>query len=48
MGVLRRLCSAAGVALRARGAGVTLMADGGVRGVSVASDSASAQLEDLQ
>jgi hypothetical protein len=43
-----RLCRAAGKALRARGAGLTVMAEGGLRGVSAASDESAEALEELQ
>jgi GAF domain-containing protein len=45
---MRRLCGAAGRALAASGAGLTVMADGGLRGVSAASDPATEGLEELQ
>ncbi|WP_308167923.1 GAF and ANTAR domain-containing protein [Catellatospora tritici] len=45
---LRRLCSAAVRALSARGAGVTIMAGNGMRGMTAASDSATERLEELQ
>ncbi len=48
VGGMRRLCGAAGRALAASGAGLTVMADGGVRGVSAASDHATERLEELQ
>lgn len=47
-GGMRRLCGAAGRALSASGAGLTVMADGGLRGVSAASDQATERLEELQ
>jgi hypothetical protein len=45
---MRRLCAAAGRALSASGAGLTVMADGGLRGVTAASDPATERLEELQ
>jgi hypothetical protein len=45
---MERLCRAACRALRARGAGLNVMADGGLRGVSAASSEAAAALEELQ
>ncbi|WP_155387569.1 GAF and ANTAR domain-containing protein [Catellatospora paridis] len=45
---MRRLCGAAGRALSASGAGLTVMADGGLRGVTAASDAATERLEELQ
>ncbi|MEV4414757.1 GAF and ANTAR domain-containing protein [Catellatospora sp. NPDC049609] len=45
---MRRLCSAAGRALAARGAGVTVMAGGGLSGMTAASDPATERLEELQ
>jgi hypothetical protein len=45
---MRRLCSAARAALDASGAGLTLMADDGARGICVASDTAADHLEELQ
>ncbi|MEV0459208.1 GAF and ANTAR domain-containing protein [Catellatospora methionotrophica] len=45
---LRRLCGAAGRALSATGAGLTVMADGGLRGMTAASDAATERLEELQ
>lgn len=47
-GRLRRLCGAAGRALSGSGAGLTVMADGGLRGMSAASDPATERLEELQ
>jgi GAF domain-containing protein/ANTAR domain-containing protein len=47
-GQMGRLCRAAGKALRASGAGLTVMADGGLRAVSAASDDAAGALEELQ
>jgi hypothetical protein len=48
MGSLRRLCAAAKQALSASGAAVAVMAEDGVRGVTVASDPASERIEELQ
>ncbi|GHJ43471.1 GAF domain-containing protein [Catellatospora sp. TT07R-123] len=45
---MRRLCNAAVRALAARGAGVTVMARGGLRGMTAASDPAAEKLEELQ
>lgn len=45
---MRRLCGAAGRALSASGAGLTVMADGGLRGMTAASDPATERLEELQ
>ena len=45
---LQRLCSAAAGALSASGAGVSVMAEDGVRGVGAASDPASELIEELQ
>lgn len=47
-GVLQRVCTAAARALSAFGVGMSVMADGGVRGVAAASDQACERLEDLQ
>ena len=47
-GALRRLCSAAVKSLPARGAGLSLMSDAGVRGVAAASDAASERIDELQ
>jgi hypothetical protein len=47
-GSLWRLCAAAAQALSASGAAVALMADNGVRGVTVASDPASERIVELQ
>ncbi len=47
-GFLHRLCLAATGALAARGAGISLMADGGVHGTVTASDPATAALEETQ
>ena len=46
--LLRRVCRAASRELSASGVGVTVMADGGVRGISVASGPAGEQVEELQ
>jgi hypothetical protein len=48
VGSLRRLCSAAERALWASGAGVSVLAEGGVRGVAAVSDPAYEPLEELQ
>jgi GAF domain/ANTAR domain len=48
LGLLQRLCAAAVTALPASGVGVTVMTDGGVRGVAVASDAASKRIDELQ
>jgi hypothetical protein len=48
MGSMRRLCAAATRALSASGAAVTLMAEDGERGATVASDPASERIEELQ
>ena len=45
---MRRLCSAAGRALSASGVGMAVMADGGLRGMTAASDPATERLEELQ
>jgi len=47
-GFLQQVCTAATVALSVSGAGISVMADDGVRGVSAASDPHSAHIEDLQ
>jgi hypothetical protein len=47
-GLLRRVCAVAVQRLSASGAGVSLMTDDGVRGVTAASDPDSAHLEELQ
>jgi GAF domain-containing protein len=47
-GGMRRLCTAAGRALAARGVGLSVMADDGLRGLSAASDEDTARLEELQ
>ena len=48
VGALHRLCSAAVGALAASGAGVSVMAEDGARGVAAASDPASERIEELQ
>jgi GAF domain/ANTAR domain len=48
VGALRRLCSAAVRSVPASGAGVSVMTDGGVRGVAAASDAASELIDELQ
>jgi GAF domain/ANTAR domain len=48
VGALRRLCSAAVKSVPASGAGVSVMTDGGVRGVAAASDAASELVDELQ
>jgi len=48
VGALQRLCSAAVGALAASGAGVSVMAEDGARGVAAASDPTSEQIEELQ
>ncbi|GIE90915.1 GAF and ANTAR domain-containing protein [Actinoplanes regularis] len=45
---LRRICSDATEALSAAGVGVSVMADGGVRGVAAASDPIIERIEELQ
>jgi hypothetical protein len=45
---MMRLCRAAGKALRASGAGLTVMAEDGLRGVSAASNNSADALEELQ
>lgn len=47
-GLLRRVCTAATLALSASGAGISVITDDGIRGVSVASDPHSARIEELQ
>ncbi|MCO8271575.1 GAF and ANTAR domain-containing protein [Actinoplanes sp. TRM 88003] len=47
-GILRRLCSAAERALSASGAGVSVLAGGGMRGVAAVSEPAYELLEELQ
>lgn len=48
VGALQRLCKAAVGALSASGAGVSVMAEDGARGVAAASDPASERIEELQ
>jgi hypothetical protein len=48
VGALRRLCGAAVKAVPATGAGLTVMTDGGVRGVAAASDAASERIDELE
>jgi hypothetical protein len=48
VGWLHRLCRAAARALPASGAGVSVMTEGGMRGVAAATDSVSQALEELQ
>jgi hypothetical protein len=48
VGLLGRVCRIAARELEASGAGVTVMAEGGVRGLSAASDTVSEEWEDLQ
>jgi hypothetical protein len=48
IGGLRRLCGAAAQALSAHGAAASVMAEDGVRSVTVASDAASERIEELQ
>jgi hypothetical protein len=47
-GVLQRLCAAAVPALAASGAGLSVMAETGVRGMTTASDPATERIEELQ
>jgi hypothetical protein len=47
-GLLQRVCTAAAGALSASGAGISVMTDDGVRGVTAASDPFSAHVEELQ
>lgn len=47
-GGLRRLCCAARRVLAASGAGLTVMAGGGLRGMTAASDATTERLEELQ
>jgi GAF domain-containing protein len=47
-GILRRLCSAAGRALSASAAGVSVLAEGGMRGVAAVSEPDHQPLEELQ
>jgi hypothetical protein len=48
LGALQRLCRATAVALSGCGAGLSVMAGGGERGVTTASDAATERLEELQ
>lgn len=48
VGALRRLCGAAVKAVPAAGAGLSVMTDGGVRGVAAASDAASERIDELE
>ncbi len=48
VGTLQRLCRAAAAALSGSGAGLSLMAEDGQRGVTTASDAAAERLEELQ
>ena len=48
IGALRRLCSAAVHAMPASGAGLSVMTDGGVRGIAAASDGASGRMDELE
>jgi len=48
VGALQKLCGAAVGMLAASGAGVSVMAEDGARGVAAASDPASARIEELQ
>lgn len=48
MALLGRVCSVAVRTLSASGAGISMMTDGGVRGVCAASDASSERLEELQ
>jgi hypothetical protein len=48
VGTLRRLCAAAVKAVPASGAGLSVMTDGGVRGVAAASDEASEHSDELE
>jgi len=47
-GFLQRLCVAATRALAASGAGLSVMAEDGIRGMTTASDKATERIEDLQ
>ena len=47
-GLLQRVCTAATTVLSASGAGISVMTEGGVRGVNAASDPHSARIEELQ
>jgi hypothetical protein len=48
VGALRRLCGAAVKAIPATGAGLSVMTDGGVRGLAAASDAASERIDELE
>jgi hypothetical protein len=48
VGALRRLCGAAVKAVPASGAGLSVMTDGGVRGIAAASDAASERIDELE
>jgi hypothetical protein len=48
VGALRRLCVAAVKAIPATGAGLSVMTDGGVRGLAAASDAASERIDELE
>jgi hypothetical protein len=48
VGALRRLCSVAERSLTASGVGVSVMAEGGIRGVAAVSEPAYAAIEELQ
>jgi hypothetical protein len=48
VGALQRLCEAVVGALAASGAGVSVLAEDGARGIAAASDPASARIEELQ
>ena len=48
VGALRRLCGAAVKAIPATGVGLSVMTDGGVRGLAAASDAASERIDELE
>jgi hypothetical protein len=48
VGALRRLCGAAVKAVPASGAGLSVMTDGGVRGLAAASDGSSERIDELE
>jgi GAF domain-containing protein len=48
VGALRRLCGAAVRAVPASGAGLSVMTDGGVRGLAAASDGSSERIDELE
>jgi hypothetical protein len=48
VGALRRLCGAAVKAVPACGAGLSVMTDGGVRGIAAASDAVSQRIDELE